>query len=207
MANYCWSCGKPVKPTQKFCGKCGAKLFDEPPIIPPVELPVKPLAGPARTAMDTDGNERLENGLISFLCLMLVVGCLFLWFRAPLAAINLLTMGDQPSGWTLLGSGDYEFEYLKDLTIFWLEIASLGGMLLCMLALLLQAPGGAKLFAALTVVSIVSISVERYRWLEGGLGLEGDMEYYFDAFGYGFWVIALLMLLVFLLSGGSKKHR
>ena len=195
MVKYCWSCGNPVKPGQKFCGKCGVKLEEDVPIEPPL-IPEDDFENLAK---DKNENARVENSILSILCLLLVAGCLYLWFCAPLTAINLLTIGDQPSGWTLLASGDYEFEYLKDSTIFWLEIASLGGMLLCLLAIFNRSSGGTRIFAALTEVSLVAAAIQMYRWLEG------DMDYFFDAFGYGFWAIAVLMLVVFLLSGGIKR--
>jgi predicted amidophosphoribosyltransferase len=45
-ARPCRSCGNPIKPGDKFCGKCCARVVDEPPVFSPSQkvpgLPVSP---------------------------------------------------------------------------------------------------------------------------------------------------------------------
>ena len=185
MTKFCGNCGSPVKGGQKFCGQCGAEMPEYIISDPPVQNdPIFPTA-------------HKRHSQVNIFCLLLIFCCILLWLFAPLAAINYLSLGDQSTGWYLLSGEDYELDYLKDSTIFKLEVFVLVGVVLCFLIELTGKQMAVRIVSILTVFVQIITVICMFNWLEG------DMDYFREAFGLGFWGIAVLLVLVSIFSSSK----
>lgn len=135
------------------------------------------------------------------ICLAAIIICAFLWFAAPFIAVNLLTLGDQPTGLQFITD---DIDYIGEMTespTFWCTVAALIGIVICFILIILKKTRGTLIAALLTEIALMVAFVNAFNWVV--LDEEEDL---FDAFGAGFWGIAILILIVILLSG-SDEHK
>lgn len=140
--------------------------------------------------MNSSSNYRLIR-LIS------IIICAILWLVAPFIAINLLTLGDQPSALQFIMD---DITYIGELTespAFWAAVSSLGGIVVCFICEIVKKPTVSRITAVVAEIPMVLAMVNAFRWADG------DMEDLFDMLGVGFWGIFLLFLVVILV--GEKK--
>lgn len=138
--------------------------------------------------MDSSSNIRVPSLIAIFICAIL-------WFFAPFIAINILTLGDQPTALQFITDDIFYIGELTESPAFWAAVFSLGGIIMCFICDIIKKPVVSRIIAVLAEIPMVWAMVNAFRWADG------DMEDFFDMFGMGFWGIFLLFLVVILVRG------
>ena len=205
-AKYCSACGYPcnsveVSETIRSCRNCGAILQDEDRYCPECGKPCSTSAIGDNDAVNRPEPNR-NNGKKApkrkiFPMILLVVG-LVLWFLAPFAAVNLLTLGDQPTALQIVTDDILYIGELTDTIAFWAAITSGLGLAVCFISVLAAANRAVRIVALLTELPLGWAIFEFTMWDDG-------IEEWLDAFGFGFWGIIILLLLVACTSGSGTE--
>ena len=215
-AKFCSSCGSSCKiiETEKkvrFCENCGSKLEGDDLFCPECGEPrctleeyenrqVNPVESVEAKASIPSGSDNTESSSsINYLCLILLIGCAFLWFTTPFIAINRLTMGDQPTALQLIIDDVTYIGELAETTAFWAAIISIIGITICFISAIASAHGTTCVLAILTELPLVLALFEMVIWAD-------DAEELLEAFGLGFWGIFTLLFIVIFSSGTSKLN-
>ena len=174
IMNYCWKCGNPVKPAQKFCAKCGAKLRGE-------EIEEKHID-------KTIAGKGKLPGMNAF-CLLLIIACAIVWFCTPLAKIEYVKTAPHPSGLFLLENLNKELAACIRSFTFWLEMLSLLGIIAGLFAAFFHKRRASSDYALISAFNLLFIVVfDLFR-------RSGNIDFLLSDFGWGFWT--LLGLLIF----------
>lgn len=214
-AKFCPDCGSPQRNTEveepkKFCENCGAKLEYSDRFCPECgtsccvldeheDNTIDKSGIDVHTALSVDDENSTPSMDINRVCLLLLFGCIILWFTAPFVAINILTLGDQPTALQLI-KGD--FLYLGELTetvAFWAAIISAVGLIICIIFAFKSAYRTVRTVAIVTELPLVLEMIEMLNWAD-------DAQELFEALGFGFWSILILLFVVICVSGNKKAN-
>lgn len=216
-AKFCSSCGSSCEIVEaekkvKFCEICGAKLESDDLFCPECGEPCCTLeeyenrqVGPfesveAKVSIPSGGDNAESSSSINYLCLILLVGCAILWFTAPFAAINLLTMGDQPTALQLVMDDVTYIGELTETSAFWAAVTSIIGIIVCLISTIASTNGVTRFVAILTELPLAWAMFEMINWAD-------DIEELFEALGPGFWGIFILLFIVACASGKRNKDQ
>ena len=138
--------------------------------------------------------------MINFISLVLLVVCIALWVLLPFMAVNIETLGAQPTALALLLDDVSYTGRLADSLAFWMALVAIAGSVLCLACVVLKSRVVTRILAALTagafVVSIVSVA----KWAV-------DIREFFEFFGIAFWGILVALLAVAVLGGSLRKKK
>ena len=181
---YCTSCGKELKSGAKFCTSCGKRWGTE--IVPPAGnrdtgTPVRPRS-PKR---------------ISFLCMILLIGCAVLWFVAPFFSPNVQRLENLPTAFEIVTGEVSVVGALNKTAAFWVAAVSIAGIVNCLVSEIAAAHGITCFFAAVTEIPLVMAVLDM-------LDLGADIEYLLKFFGVGFYGLVVLLFLVICVSAVNK---
>lgn len=132
------------------------------------------------------------------ICIIALIISAVLWLTSPFIAINLLTLGDQPSALQFITD---DITYIGELTespAFWAAVFSAAGIIACFVCVIAKKGIASRAIAILAEIPMAWVMVCKLRWAEG------DMEYFWDSFGFGFWGIFLLFIVVIIFSGKKE---
>lgn len=193
---FCDQCGKRLEDDVEFCYYCG-----EP--CPALEEHEKESADPVESAENNaptpNHNDALASSWsINGLCLILLVGCAILWLTAPFVAINLLTLGDQPTALQLVMDDVVYIGELTESTAFWAAIVSIIGIIICLISTLASSYTTTRIVAAITELPMLLAMFEMIAWAD-------DLEELFEALGLGFWGVFILLLIVVFTSKSNAS--
>ena len=127
--------------------------------------------------------------------LIAIVICAILWFSSPFVAVNLITLGKQPSALQLVTGDFFHIGNLSDSPAYWAAVFSIGGIIVCFICDIVKISIVSRIVAVVAEIPMIQAMVNVYRWADG------DMERLFDMLGMGFWGIFLLFFVVILISG------
>lgn len=184
---FCDQCGEKLEDDVEFCYYCG-----EP--CPTLEEHEKRSVDPSESAEDNAStsnhdDDPASSSSINYLCLILLIGCAILWFTAPFIAINLLTLGDQPTALQLVMDDVTYIGELTETSAFWAAIVSIIGILICLISTLASSYTTTRIVAAITELPMLLAMFEMMVWAD-------DLEELFEALGLGFWGVFILLLVV-----------
>ena len=138
--------------------------------------------------------------MINFISLALLMACIALWVLLPFMAVNLDTLSAQPTALEVLLDDVSYTGQLADALAFWMAIAAIAGVVLCLACVVLKSRIVTRILAALSagtfVVSIVSVA----KWAV-------DIREFFEFFGIAFWGILVLLAGVAVLGGSLRKKK
>lgn len=214
-AKFCSSCGSSCEISEaekkvKFCENCGSKLESDDLFCPECGEPCCTLeeyesrqldlveSAEAKASILSGSNNPASSSSINYLCLILLIGCAILWFSAPFIAINLLTMGDQPTALQLVMDAVTYIGELTESTAYWAAITSIIGIIICFISAIATAHGATRVVAILTELPLALAMFDMINWAD-------DTEELFEALGPGFWGIFILLFVVICASGNRKK--
>lgn len=133
---------------------------------------------------------------INLICLAAIIICAILWFAAPFLAVNVLTLGNQPSGLQfIMGNTTYPGN-LIGLTSFGAAIASLIGIILIFLCTLIKKDNASHIIAILMEIPMLVAFIDLLIWAADDPGDTFSMI--IKAVGIGFWGIFALFFIVIL---------
>lgn len=213
-AKFCSACGSPcgnkeAEEPRKFCQNCGSKLEYNDLFCPECGEPCCTLeeyengmANGEKSSANTfssnnDDNSAPSSG-INWMCLILLAGCVIFWLTAPFIAINILTLGNQPTALQLVMDDVTYIGELTESTAFWAAVISIVGIIICFISTIASAHTATRIVAAVTELPLVLAMVDMINWAD-------DIEELFDALGPGFWGIFILLFAVICASGNRKK--
>lgn len=193
---FCENCGSKLKGDDLFCPECGETCCTleeyESRQIDSIE------SAEARVSIPSDSDNIESSSSINYLCLILLVGCAILWFTAPFVAINILTLGDQPTALQLVMDDVTYIGELTESTAYWAAITSIIGIIICFISTIATANGATRVVAILTELPLALAMFDMINWAD-------DTEELFEALGPGFWGIFILLFVVICASGNRKK--
>ena len=133
--------------------------------------------------------------------LVVIVICAILWFSAPFVAVNLATLGNQPSALQLITGDFLHIGDLSDLPAYWAAVFSIGGIIVCFICDIVKRFVISRIVAAVAEIPMIPVMVDAYLWADG------DMEGPFNRLGVGFLGIFLLFLVVIFTAGTNHNVR
>lgn len=216
-AKFCSSCGNPceiIEAVEKgeFCESCGSKLEDDDLFCPECGEPCCTLeeyenrqgnhvkGAESGISIPSDSDNRESSSSINYLCLVFLIGCIILWYTAPFAAINLATLGDQPTALQLVMDDVIYIGELTESTAFWAAIASIIGIIICFISTVVTANGMTRIVAVLTEIPLTIALFDIVYWAD-------DIEEFLEAIGPGFWGIFILLFIVICASGKNESPK
>lgn len=138
-----------------------------------------------------------------YLCLFLLAGCILLWIGAPFAAINILTLGEQPTALQLMQGDVLYLGELSEAPQAWAALISIIGIVICAISTIAAANKVTRTVAILTELPMILVLIAMLDWAD-------DAEELMEALGLGFWGISVLLLIVAIVIGinpiGSEKQ-
>lgn len=205
-AKFCSSCGSSCETieaenTVRFCENCGSKLECDDLFCPECGEPcctleeyenshVDPVIGvKSGVSVHSNSNNTESSSSINYLCLIFLIGCVIMWCTAPFIAINLLTLGDQPTALQLVMDDVTYIGELTESTAYWAAIASIIGIIICLISTIATANGITRFVAVLTELPLVLALYDMIKWAD-------DAEELFEALGIGFWGVFILLWIV-----------
>lgn len=144
------------------------------------------------------GGENIQSSNRNALCIVCMVICAALWAFAPFVAINLLTMGDQPSALDFITDNILYIGELTESLAFWAAVGSLIGIIICFFCATAKKRSAVHTTAILTELPMLCLIIEMFLWAD-------DMEEFSEVFGFGFWCILVLFLVVIAASGKNTQ--
>lgn len=189
---YCGKCGALVSAGEKFCGSCGEAVNNSSASQPE-----------QKTTQLRTQQQKAQKAVSDFkpVCLVIILICAVLWLVAPFVAVNLLTVGDQPTALQFITDDILYIGDLADSAAFWAAIGSMIGIIVCFICTLAKKNTATRVMAIITEVPMAFSVVETLNWAGG------DVEDVFEIAGFGFWGILLLMLVVIVTSGAGSRKR
>ena len=203
-ANFCGKCGAavphpsandlpgaaPAAPTESSCAfspKPAAHTADCAPTAPQAnyQTPEPAPADPEFTHKTVDLNPVSYRDNVAFrpVCLIVLIVCAVLWLFAPFVAVNLITLGDQP---TALQFVTDDITYLGDLTDnaeYWASIVTMVCLVICFICILMKKHTPARILAIIALVPMVLTLIHIIDWAGG------DFEDMLEIAGIGYWGI------------------
>lgn len=141
----------------------------------------------------------MESSSRNTLCIICLVICAVLWLFAPFIAINLLTMGNQPAALDFITDNITYIGELTESPSFWTAVGSMIGIVACFICAVAKKGSCVRVIAIITELPMLWVLVRMFRWADG------DMENFFEVFGFGYWGILILLFIVIVLSGKSSE--
>ena len=205
-AKFCSSCGSSceaieAKNTVRFCENCGSKLECDYLFCPECGKPcctleeyenrhVNQVIGvESGVSVHSNSKNTESSSSINYLCLLLLFWCVIMWSIAPFIAINYYTLGNQPTALQLVMDDVTYLGELTESTAYWAAIASIIGIIICLISTIATANGITRFVAVLTELPLVLALYDIANWAD-------DAEELFEALGIGFWSIFILLWIV-----------
>jgi len=199
---FCQKCGTQLDGDAKFCAKCGTPTQDPgeqatsfaPTPMPPAQQYTMPATPPAYQPQPATGYNPPVRKVSTFkpLSLIAIIICAILWFAAPFMAVNLLTLGEQPTALQLLTGDVFALGDMTDTPAFWASLVSAIGIGLCLLCILIKKNGGARVVAILVDILLILAAVMM-------------ADYGLEAIGFGYIAIFIIFFAICFTSGRKKK--
>lgn len=192
--SFCGYCGAPIPSGVAVCPGCGKPLVSENNSMPPE--PGRKNAEETVSAVDDENEETtIKANYIGMICTGIAM---ILWFAAPFLAVNLLTLGDQPTAFQLVCHDVTVIGELMETSAFWAALVSAIGIIMCFVGSLASEQKTTRIVAMVTEVPLLVSLLEMASWAY-------DLEEFFECFGIGFWGIAVLLLVIAYLNKNSKQ--
>lgn len=131
---------------------------------------------------------------INFFSLMLIVVCLVAWFSAPFMAINILTLGDQPTALELLQEDVIYIGDLKKTEAYEAAMVSIIGISICAVCVLCESAVFTRVVAACTLYPISKNIIDAMRLVDNS----EEVQYFFGA---AYWIIFASLILILIFGG------
>lgn len=141
----------------------------------------------------------MQSSSRNTMCIVCLIICVALWFFAPFVAINILTMGDQPSALDFITDNITYIGELTEAPPFWASVGSLIGIVVCLFCAVAKKGFAVRVVAIITELPLFWVMFEMFRWADG------NMDDFFEMFGFGYWCILVLLLIVIVLSGKGTE--
>lgn len=183
---FCMKCGTPLDADARFCAKCGTATQGTAPAYQSQPAPAAVAAPTYQPGNPSAANVRLA------VCLIAIVICAILWFAAPFMAVNLFTMGNQPTALQLVTNDVFALGDITETPAFWAAVISIAGIAICLIGILAKKRILTCIFAVLTDAALVLLV----------LMMETDLA---DVIGLGYIGIVILLLVVICFAPGRKK--
>lgn len=181
---FCKKCGTQLDSGARFCAKCGTPVEGE---VAPKPVPAAPVYHPA-----THIPKERSAATIKPIPLIALIVCAILWLAAPFMAVNLLTMGEQPTALQLVTDDVMMIGEIAETPAFWAAVISIIGIGVCLLFTITKKGIVVRVFSILTdivlVIAVLAMS---------------DFELS-DTIGLGY-VGIFVLLLVACFTAGRKK--
>lgn len=199
--NTCRNCGSIIDNDRLFCIECEeiCSSLSEEFENNSIELVDRQLS--SEEPETPIGQSALQSP--DFLCLALLIGCAFLWFTAPFIAINILSIGDQPTAFQLVTGDVFVIGDVTQTTAFIAAVASIIGTIVCFIS---EATSSHNITRAIAIITEIPIGLALFDTL-GWFDYVDDFSSVIDVLGVGFWGIMILFLIVIFLSGNSAKNQ
>lgn len=133
---------------------------------------------------------------IRILCLSLLGACAILWLAAPFAAINILTLGNQPTALQIVTDDVIHIGDITESIPFWAAIVSICGIVICCVSTLADADGVTCVVAILSELPLLLVLFDMMGWAD-------EAGEFLDAMGIGFWGIFILLWIVVFASASN----
>ena len=184
---YCAQCGKPLEDDVAFCYYCGEPCLVQKPSENSLDVCVESAEDKETVTSQLDDSKTSTSKVP--LWWMLLIGCVILWLAVPFVAINLLTLGDQPTALELVLDDVRYFGELTETAAFWSAIISGVGILFCCLLTIVSEYTTARVVAAITEIFMIFAILEGTKWAD-------DLQGLFEFLGVGFWGIFVMLLVI-----------
>ena len=188
----CKKCGSNLSEESKYCKFCGEPILStDESNHRNTENKIGPDDSELPVSLPQTGNTTKPFKVI---CLLLIIVCGIIWYASPFVAINYLTLDNQPTAWQLITD---DVPYIGDLSGEPEIIAAYGtiiGIGICLLCLLARWNTGVSIIALITELPLCWELVKAYHWANG------DLEDILSIIGYGFWLIAALLVVIAIAS-------
>ena len=185
---FCKNCSEKLEGVEKFCGSCGEEVKGRTsPDSLVEEVPIQEFNNVEQTSQigSTDLNHSAQPNKFNLFGLIATVIAAFLWFSAPFMAINLLTMGNQPTAYQLITGNVFVIGDITGTPAFLAAAISGCGILICFILIMLRQNRAVGILAFITCVIIGFVSFEI---LTSGVRFD-------EVVGLGYIGIFLLLLL------------
>lgn len=190
---FCSKCGDKINTGERFCGSCGEAVNVQPvnQSMPTAVYQQEPAPADQQTS---------ARGALSFkvLSLIALIICAILWFTAPFIAVNILTLGDQPSALQFITD---QIAYIGDLTespSFWAAVLSIVGIVLCFFCTIGNKKTATRIIAILTEIPLAIVLFRTISWVD-------DIKEFAAVIGLGFWWIFALLFMVIIANGKNAR--
>lgn len=201
----CSGCGEPLEDGAAFCCYCGTQQTSVYPAPAPVTdtTPVNAVptaqatpshSGPSAPASTDPVLSTTERTVWDT---VLSLFCGLLWLFAPFIAINLFTMGDQPTALQYIRDDVIYLGELTESEVFWTAVITMLGIIICLIASI------CKSFRTVRVTSVICLL--SLAWMMGRYlyAFDGDSSVW-ECFGIGYWGLALLFLIMAIISRSDE---
>jgi len=170
-----------------FCAKCGAAAQDSDLTVIAPAPAYQPQPVPAHRPA-----QQSAAGVKMAVCLIAMLVSVILWFAAPFMAVNILTMGNQPTALQLVADDVILMGNIADTPAFWAAVVSIVGIAVCVISILAKKKAVTIIFAVLTeIVLVLAVVIMEYDPTE--------------TLGFGYVAIFILLLVALFLAPGRKK--
>ena len=176
----CKVCGTQLNPDDLFCQECGEPCCTLEEFENSITYSKEHRHKHGQKANTAD---------INMLGLILLIGCIILWFTAPFVAVNRLTLGDQPSALQIVFDDVVHVGDLSQTAAFWSSIISILGIIFCLIYIISGQNKQAYFIAILTEIPLAVVMFDVLSWMD-------NMEMVFKKLGFGYWGICILLLTV-----------
>jgi len=189
---FCSKCGTQLDSDVKFCAKCGTATQQEPVAARPAVTPlvVAPVYQPISPPTSVPAMKPTAS--LKPIPLIAIVICAILWFAAPFMAVNMFTMGDQPTALQLVTGDVMLLGEITETPAFWAAVVSAIGIVLCLLFTIAKKNIASRVLSILTNVVLVLAAV-----------MVADMDLT-EMIGLGYLGIFILLWVVCFAANNKK---
>ncbi len=188
---FCTKCGNEIENGSSFCIHCGQPVDYG--TTAPTPQNAQVYVSPQVNAPVTIEQQFKPATLI---CIII---CLVLCFAAPFIAINILTLGHQPSAFQLVTKDVTVIGDLEGTLPYWTAMIVLVSMIICFFCTIFKKNTATRVFAVISLLPLVASLLEIFSMVRG------DIEDAFKYTGIGFWGIFILVIVIIASSGNRQK--
>ena len=192
---YCDQCGTQLNDEDKFCFSCGTWLSVED--LPGSFLKKDDKEVDNMVSSDNQSNNKQNPPRINIWCLALIAVCAFVWFKGPFVAVNLLTMGDQPTAYQIVTDDVLVIGDLEETSVYWAAVGTIIGLIICCVTALCKGNKVVRIVALVSEVPLLIVFLDYISAID-------DIEELFDVYGFGFWGLLILLAIIAYVGGQQR---
>ncbi len=140
------------------------------------------------------GNKESDKQKRNLLIIAMIIIAV-LWVFAPFAAVNIATLDDQPSAFRLLTGNFFYLGSLVRSPCFWSALLSSICIIICFVCELKNKNKAVKIVAILAELPMIASVLYGIGWI-----IDDPITHFAEIFGFGFWGIFFLFLVIFFAS-------